>query len=88
MNKNIKITIYTIPGCPFCKTAKEWLSDHNLKYEEIVVPTDKSERKILDKFAKHFPDDIRGVPLIVVEKEGREHYFNEEKDPRLIELIL
>jgi glutaredoxin len=88
MNENFKITIYTIPGCPFCKSAKEWLVNHNLKYEEISVPTDKSERKILDKFIQYFPDDKRGVPVIVVEKEGKEYYFNDETDQGLTELVL
>jgi hypothetical protein len=52
------------------------------------VPIDKSERDILDKFAKYFPDDNRGVPVIVVEKDDKKYFFNDETDPKLSKLIL
>ena len=88
MDKNLKITIYTIPGCPYCNASKEWLDSHNLIYKEISVPMDKSKREILDKFAKYFPDDRRGVPMIVIEKNDKEYFFNDETDPKLSKLIL
>ena len=82
-----KITIYTIPHCPYCDTAKEWLNNKNIEYQEIVVHNSKSQRAILDPFTKYFPDDARGVPIIVVRIGDKEQYFNDENDPNFQKLF-
>lgn len=82
------ITIYTIPGCPYCRSAKEFLKKNNLAYNEISVPSDKDARTILDKFSRYFPDDNRGVPVMVItDKNGKEHCFNDESDSTLHNLL-
>lgn len=85
--KEANIKIYTISNCLYCDRAKKWLDDNHIKYEEITVPSDKAERRVLDKFAKYFPGDARGVPVIVVRKDGQESCFNDETDLRLRELL-
>ena len=34
------VTVITKPGCPFCAKAKQQLSDHKIRFEEIVLGTD------------------------------------------------
>ncbi|WP_309684583.1 glutathione peroxidase [Polaromonas sp.] len=33
----VPLTIFTKPGCPFCASAKSWLKDAGLHYEEIAL---------------------------------------------------
>lgn len=33
--ENVKI--YSTPGCPYCKMAKQYLDEHNVQYEDIDV---------------------------------------------------
>ena len=33
----MKVKIYTTPTCPFCIKTKEFLTQHNIEYEEINV---------------------------------------------------
>jgi len=63
-----KVIIYTIPGCPFCKTAKEDLQKRGLKYQEIdVTQSPKAEEKLVQIAGK------RTVPVIV--KGGKSSYW-------------
>jgi len=89
MKNEIKdLTIYVIPGCPYCRAALAFLDGCHILYEKRVVPSDKSERKVLDQFTQYFPDDPRGVPVMVVtDKNDKKHYFNDETDPRFQELL-
>ena len=35
------IKVYTVMACSSCKKAKEWLTNHELEFEEINLITDK-----------------------------------------------
>ena len=35
------VKIYSTPSCPYCFTLKEFLKEHDIKFEEIDVSKDK-----------------------------------------------
>ncbi|MEK6820978.1 MAG: glutaredoxin domain-containing protein [archaeon] len=35
-----KVTIYSTPTCAYCRMEKDFLKEHNIKYEEINVAED------------------------------------------------
>lgn len=37
MSKELKIFVFSKDDCQFCKTAKDFLSNHNYKYEDMNV---------------------------------------------------
>ena len=40
------VSIFTKPGCPYCASAKEILTEHGMAYEEISVGHDTSLRSV------------------------------------------
>lgn len=40
-----EVKIYTTPTCPYCKTAKKFLDDNGIKYQELDVVKDKAARE-------------------------------------------
>jgi len=58
-----KVTIYTSNTWPHCVTAKEYLSEKGVDYEEKNVQTDPSARKELVKMG------YMAVPVIIVNGE-------------------
>ena len=38
------VKIYTTPACPYCFTLKEFLKEHNIKFEEFDVSQDEKAR--------------------------------------------
>lgn len=64
----MKISIYSTPTCPYCKMAKEFLTQHSIAFENIDVSAD--EKKVEEMVAK---SGQRGVPVIVINKDdGKE----------------
>lgn len=59
----MKIKIYTLSTCPYCKKAKEFLKKHNIKFEEIRVDNNEEAVKEMYKKSKQY-----GVPVIEVKK--------------------
>lgn len=55
------IIVYTAEGCPWCKKTKEFLKEHNIKYNEIDVGKDENAAKEMVKKSGHM-----GVPVIDV----------------------
>jgi glutaredoxin 3 len=39
------VKIYTTPTCPYCKMAKKFLDDNEVKYQEFNVAEDKAARE-------------------------------------------
>lgn len=35
-----KIKVYTTPTCPWCKVAKDWLTEHGCEFEEADITKD------------------------------------------------
>lgn len=59
-----KVTIYSTPMCVYCHTAKNFLNDKKIKFEEFNVATNLEKRKeMVDKSGQ------LGVPVIVVGDE-------------------
>lgn len=58
----MKITIYSTPTCTYCKMAKEFLTEHNIGYEEFNVAADLEKRKeMIEKSGQ------LGVPVIDID---------------------
>jgi glutaredoxin 3 len=55
----MKVKIYSTPGCPWCQKAKEFCSDHNVKFEDIDVANDTDAAEEMIKKSGQ-----RGVPVI------------------------
>ncbi len=58
-----KVLIYSSNTWPHCVTAKQYLSEKGVNYEEKNVQTDSSARKELMKMGH------MGVPVIIVDGE-------------------
>ena len=57
-----KVKIYSTPTCPFCKRAKAFFKEHNIKYEDINVAGDEKARdEMVEKSGQ------MGVPVIEIE---------------------
>lgn len=64
----MKITIYTITDCQYCKALKEYLAEKNLPFEEKNVQTDKTYLSEMLEISGNFA----GVPFSVIDKDGGE----------------
>lgn len=72
------VTIYTTPTCGYCKATKEFFKEHNVEYSEIDVATDQDKaREMVEKSGQ------MGVPVIVVESEGKEELIVGFDQPKL-----
>ncbi|MDP2704349.1 MAG: glutaredoxin family protein [bacterium] len=55
------VTIYTTPSCVYCKIAKEFFRENNIKYTELnVVEDDEAREEMVEKSGQ------MGVPVIMV----------------------
>jgi len=60
----MKVTIYSTATCVYCKMAKDFFNEHNIKYEEFDVGNDlEKRREMVEK------SDQMGVPVIQVGEE-------------------
>lgn len=76
-----KVIIYTTKTCPHCSTAKEYLKEKGISYEEKDIATDMTARRELMRLR------VRGVPAIQIEDEiivG----FQPEKIDQLIDFTI
>jgi glutaredoxin-like YruB-family protein len=59
-----KVVIYSTPTCPYCKRAKDYLSQKGISYTDINVAQDKEKAKeMIDKSGQ------MGVPVIIIDDE-------------------
>lgn len=55
------VTIYTTPSCVYCKMAKEFFKENNIKYTELnVAEDDEAREEMVEKTGQ------MGVPVIMV----------------------
>lgn len=77
-----KVTIYSTPTCPYCKMAKEYLKEKKVEYTDIDVAADeKKAQEMIEKSGQ------MGVPVIAVEKDGKEEImvgFDKEALSKLV----
>jgi glutaredoxin 3 len=61
---NKKVVIYSIPTCPHCKKAKEYLSNKDIPYVDynVIADRDKAKEMIVKSGQK-------AVPVIIVDDE-------------------
>lgn len=45
MTKQTPVIVYSTPTCPYCTLVKEFLSQHNVAYEEKDVAADREARQ-------------------------------------------
>jgi glutaredoxin-like YruB-family protein len=75
-----KVKVYSTPSCPYCFTLKEFLKEHNIKFEDIDVSKDKSAQDDMIKKSGQM-----GVP--VVEIDGKLIVgFDKEKIVKLLNI--
>lgn len=60
----MKVTIYTTPTCPYCKQAKEFFKENNVKFTEIDVAADQSKAQEMIKKSGQM-----GVPVVEIDGE-------------------
>ncbi len=59
-----KVVIYSTPACPYCKRAKDYLSQKGIPYTDINVAQDKEKvKEMIQKSGQ------MGVPVIMVDSE-------------------
>jgi len=68
------ITLYELPGCPYCAKVTDTLEQLGLEYETVEVPSDHAERTEVKAVSGQTE-----VPVIVDEAHGVEG-MNESDD--------
>lgn len=58
------VTLYVVPGCPLCASARRWLERHGIEYEERDVAADFGALRAMHRLTRQ-----RFVP--VYEARGR-----------------
>ncbi len=56
-----KVTIYSTPTCPYCKRAKDYLTQKGIVFTDYNVAEDREKAKEMIEKSKQM-----GVPVIVV----------------------
>jgi glutaredoxin-like YruB-family protein len=56
-----KVKVYSTPTCPYCKMAKDYLTQNNIKFEHFDVATDEKARNEMVQRSGQM-----GVPVIDV----------------------
>ena len=59
--QHLKIKIYTSPGCPHCRAAKEFFRSYGIKFKEIDITKNPKEADRIYKKAK-----IMATPIIEI----------------------
>lgn len=59
-----KITIYSTPTCPYCKRAKDYLTQKGIPFTDYNVAEDREKAKEMIQKSKQM-----GVPVIIVDDE-------------------
>jgi glutaredoxin-like YruB-family protein len=67
------ITIYTVPTCPWCRQAKEYLAQNGVEYTDYNVAEDQTKFQEMVKLSGQM-----SVPVIVIDGE-MQLGFNEKK---------
>ncbi len=60
----MSVTVYSTPTCPYCKMAKEYFDEKNVKYKDIDVSEDQKAAEVMVKKSGQM-----GVPVIEIGKE-------------------
>ncbi len=56
------VTVYSTPICPFCKKAKDFLKQHDVKFEDVDVSADhERQHEMIEKSGQ------MGVPVLDID---------------------
>ena len=58
------VKVYSTPTCPYCKVAKQFLTENNVQFEEIDVAANQTAAQEMVKKSGQM-----GVPVIEIEGE-------------------
>lgn len=47
--KEAQVHIYTMPGCSYCRSVKEFLRDHGIEYQEVDLSTDEKGKAFMNQ---------------------------------------
>lgn len=56
------VKVYSTPGCPYCKMAKEYFASKGVEFEEIDVSQNKEASQEMVKTSGQM-----GVPVIIID---------------------
>lgn len=73
-----QVVMYTTSHCPACKTAKQYLAQKGVSYQEIDVESSRDGMAAFQKLGG------RGVPLIIVGDKKMEGFNSQELDRLLL----
>ncbi len=45
----VKVKVYSVPTCPYCKKIKEFLNNEGIEFEDIDVSEEENKKEMLDK---------------------------------------
>lgn len=63
----MKVTIYTTKTCGYCKSAKEFFTEHNVPYTEIDVTNNEAQARAMIERSGQM-----GVPVILIGEKPTE----------------
>ena len=58
------VKVYSTPTCVYCKTLKEYLTSHNIEFQDIDVSKDEKDLKEMVKISGQM-----GVPVLDIDGE-------------------
>jgi len=64
MKNKHKVKVFTTNTCPYCDMTKDFLKEHNIKFEEANVQEDREAAKEMIEKSHQM-----GVPVILVDDE-------------------
>jgi len=69
--------IYTLPHCPWCKKAKEYLNGHDIPYHEVDVSDEEARQEAIDKAGRYAVPvvDLDGKIQVGYEKKEFDEFF-------------
>jgi len=79
----MEIKIYTIPSCPWCEKAKEWLKKKKYSFQELDVSESNTYRdELLDKTSQLAVPvfDIEGICVVGFDEKKIEEAIQKVKD--------
>jgi glutaredoxin-like YruB-family protein len=59
-----KVTVYSTPTCPYCKRAKDYLTQKGIPFTDYNVGEDREKAKEMIQKSKQM-----GVPVIVIDDD-------------------
>ena len=59
-----QVTVYTRPGCPYCRLLKRYLNERRVAYQERDVTRDRGALDDLRRI------NAEGVPVTVIERDA------------------